>query len=132
MSIFTRRWTTPGAGVNALLGGIGNAAVEFWDNHGNAMIDLGLMALTRGRGGFNSRTMARTTIGRTSARVDLELPGTHGPANIHVQTKGLGGNQKYRITDPSDLSGLPRSLRENEAIKRGIEKAFKLLESYKP
>ena len=90
------------------------------------------MMLSRGRGGFNSRTMTRTTVGRTKARVDVELPGTHGPGNVHVQTKGPGGRQKYPIADPNDLSGLPRSLRENETIKRGIEKAFGILERFTP
>jgi hypothetical protein len=90
------------------------------------------VAATAVTGGFNSRTVARTISGRTRVRVDVELPGRHGPGNVHVQTKGPGGNQKYPVDSPADLSGLPRFLRENEMIKRGVEKAFDLLERFKP
>ena len=126
---------TPGVGVNALLGGIGRKAEELWDKHGDVAIEVGMMALTRGQargGGFNSRTVARTTMGRTKARVDVELPGKHGPGNVHVQTKGPGGPDKFPISTPNDLSGLPRILRDNEIIRRGIDKAFDLLERFKP
>jgi hypothetical protein len=82
--------------------------------------------------GFNSRTTARTKIGKQAARVDAELPTGHSPGEVHVQTKGPGGPQKYRVPSANDLSGLPRVLRENETIQRGITKAFELIERFKP
>ena len=80
--------------------------------------------------GYNSRTTARTQIGKQNARVDVELPTKNTPGDVHVQTKGPGGKQKYHIMDPNDLSGLPRFLRENETIQRGIQKAFDLLSRF--
>jgi RHS repeat-associated protein len=80
--------------------------------------------------GFNSRTTGRAQIGKQDARVDAELPTDHSSGDVHVQTKGPGGPQKYRITDPNDLSGLPRFLRDNESIQRGIQKAFDLISRF--
>jgi len=120
--------------IGKTLMGIAEGAKQFWAAHGDAVVDVGMVLMTRGggggRGGFNSRTVARTEMGRTKVRVDVELPGTHGPGNVHVQTKGPGGPQKYPVSDPSDLSGLPRTLRENEIIQKGIEKAFDILKRW--
>ena len=82
--------------------------------------------------GFNSRTTARVQIGKQNARVDVELPTKNTPGEVHVQTKGPGGPQKYRVPSADDMSNVPRSLRENETIQRGIEKAFDLLSRWRP
>lgn len=80
--------------------------------------------------GHNSRTTARTKIGKQSVRVDAELPTDHSPGDVHVQTKGPGGPQKFRVPGVDELSGLPKAIRENSIIQRGIEKAFDLINRF--
>jgi RHS repeat-associated protein len=51
-------------------------------------------------------------------RVDWESPGDNG--NVHVTVDGV----KIEIEDPSDLSALPKGLRDNGWIRQQLDRAF--------
>ncbi len=80
----------------------------------------------------NSHTVTQTQIGKQNARVDVEYPEGGRDGNVHVQTKGPGGRERYGVGDPNDLSGLPKFLRDNQTIQRGVQKAFDLLNRFVP
>jgi hypothetical protein len=67
--------------------------------------------------------------GRT--RVDWEEPTDDTPGNVHVQGKGKGAIGKIKIESLDDLKKLPRSIRENKIIRRGIERALEQLRKFR-
>jgi hypothetical protein len=80
----------------------------------------------------DSHTTAQTQIGKQNARVDVDYPEGGRPGSVHVQTKGPGGAQYHPVRDANDLSGLPKFLRDNQTIQRGVQKAFDLLNRFVP
>jgi hypothetical protein len=80
-----------------------------------------------------SKSHTTTTVdlpGRGRTRVDWEEPTENGPGNVHVQGKGKNAVPKTRIDGPEDIQKLPRDVRENDAIRRGIERALEQLKKF--
>jgi RHS repeat-associated protein len=87
-----------------------------------------------GRRGFqNFRTLNGRQIGKNSVSVDGEIGGSGSP-QVHVEINGPGydpkGNGKIMINNANDLSGLPKSIRNDAQVIRAINKAFERLTSY--
>ncbi len=62
--------------------------------------------------------------------MDWEEPTPRGPGNVHVQGKGRGAVPKTKIGGPEDLGKLPRDVRDNPVIRRGIERALEQLKKF--
>lgn len=79
-----------------------------------------------------SHTTASVSIpnhGRT--RVDWEEPTGNTPGNVHVQGKGRGAVPKTKIESLRDLDKLPKAIRENPTIRRGVERALEQLRRFR-
>jgi RHS repeat-associated protein len=139
-------WTVTGALLGGALGGTGGGAGGFFAGAGvgaipgaaagglegallgarlGAALDLLILA-------SKSHTTAVVDIsGHGRTRVDWEEPTDDTPGNVHVQGKGKGGIPKVKIESLDDLKKLPRSIRENKNIRRGIERALEQLRKFR-
>ena len=81
--------------------------------------------------GGTSKTITNVEINRAKVRVDVEFPTGGSTGNVHVQVKGPGAG-KFYLNNLDDLAELPKSIRNNESIQRGVKKAFDLLNRYVP
>jgi len=79
---------------------------------------------SRGFTGGNSKTVVNVAIGRQKVRVDVEYPTGTSSGNVHNQTKGAGGKEKFYLEQASDLGSLPGPIRSNSDIQRAVERAF--------
>lgn len=78
-----------------------------------------------------SHTVATTDIaGNGRVRVDWEEPAGDQPGNVHVQGKGKGALPKTIMRTIEDLKNLPKAVRENQTIQRGVQKALDLLDRF--
>jgi hypothetical protein len=76
-------------------------------------IELPIILKVWGSGASQTKTVKGYDV-----RVDWESPGNNG--NVHVTVDG----GKIFISDPSDLSGLPKSLRNNDWVQKQVQRAF--------
>lgn len=107
----------PGAGAGALQGAALGAAA-------GALLD-GLIWASK------SHTTATAAIsGHDTVRVDWEEPTENTPGNVHIQGKGRGAPPKTKIEGLEDLKNLPRAIRENDTIRRGVERALEQLRKF--
>jgi hypothetical protein len=86
----------------------------------------------KGFTGGKSHTSLNKEIKGVEARVDWEEPTGGSTGNVHVQTKGRGGDRRYYLDDPKKLDSLPKRLSEDRDIQRAIERSFKQLNNLKP
>jgi hypothetical protein len=77
----------------------------------------------RGKSGGTSHTTVQKKIHGRNVRVDVEFPTGGSSGNVHVHI----GKQKHFLNSPDDIRSLPKSVRRDRNIQRGIEKAFDLL-----
>ena len=145
LSDCTGFWTVAGAATGALLGGVGGGTGGFFLGGIGTVPGVSIGAM---KGAFvgavtgaavdglilasKSHTTATVDIpglGRT--RVDWEEPTGNTPGNVHVQGKGRGGVPKTRIGGPDDMNKLPKAIRENPTIRRGVERALEQLRKLK-
>ncbi len=74
---------------------------------------------------FGSGSGQTRTFKGYDVRVDWESPGGSN-GNVHVTLNG----EKITITDPKDLSSLPKSLQDNNWLKNQIQRAYDQMTQY--
>lgn len=77
--------------------------------------------------GGTSKTVVNVKIGKVKVRVDIEYPTGESSGNVHIQTKGAGGSEKYYLNGAEGLSELPNAIRGNSEIQRAVDRAFEQL-----
>ncbi len=73
---------------------------------------------------YGSGSGQTKTIKGYDVRIDWESPGSNG--NVHITING----EKIYITDPEDLSSLPKGLQNNDWVKQQIDRAYNQMTKY--